>query len=153
MGRAGTQPTALRSIAEELNPDQSEQIEMSARVPFDKNSVPTETKLTPWSRNAAKGPVKRLKTQYDSYGSASRATRIDPKTGPLIADRSPAKDIRYSLGPRYCCEIVTAGESLVVLVSALRPRAHSGSGGHKKAHTVAMLASPFCQVKFVAFPP
>jgi hypothetical protein len=99
MGRAGTQPTALRSIAEELNPDQSEQIEMSARVPFDKNSVPTETKLTPWSRNAAKGPVKRLKTQYDSYGSASRATRIDPKTGPLIADRSPAEDIRYSLGP------------------------------------------------------
>jgi len=64
---------------------------MSARVPLDKNSVPTKTKLTPRSRNAAKGAFKRLKAQYNSYG--------DPKTGPLITDRSHAEDIRYSLGP------------------------------------------------------
>jgi len=72
---------------------------MSARVPFDKNSVPTKTKLTPRSRNAGKGAFKRLKAQYNSYGSPSLARRIDPKTGPLITDRSPAEDIRYSLGP------------------------------------------------------
>jgi hypothetical protein len=71
---------------------------MTARV-TDKNSVRTKTQLTPRSRNAAKGAFKRLKEQYDFYGSASRARRIDPKTGPLIADRSPAEDIRYSLGP------------------------------------------------------
>jgi len=29
----------------------------------------------------------------------------------------------------------------------------ASSWGHKKAHTLTMLASPFCQVKFVAFPP
>jgi len=72
---------------------------MSARVPLDKNSVPTKTELTPRSRNAAKGAFRRLKAQYDSYGSASRARRIDPKTGLPVTDRSPAEDIRYSLGP------------------------------------------------------
>jgi len=72
---------------------------MSAGVPLDKNGVPTKTKLTPRSRNAAKGAFKRLKAQCDSYRSASRARRSDPKTGLPVTGRSPAEDIRYSLGP------------------------------------------------------
>ena len=64
---------------------------MSARVFLNKISVPTRTKLTPRSRNAAKEAFKRvLKAQSRSYGPACPIKRIPLKT---------AEDISLSLGP------------------------------------------------------